>query len=179
MNQAYGETGEPLKEPLSSKDSMSGALHGSSHVWIWRQTKAGIEILIQRRAAIKKTWPNFWDISAAGHMEYGETPLAAARRETEEEIGITTTAEQFCLLFVHRQYLVARVGPRAIENEFQFVYTLNLNNERFVLQKEEVAETKWVKLDMLKQMISNGKIVPHGEVYFTELFFQLERMVES
>ena len=179
MNQAYSETGEPLKEPLSSKDSIAGALHGSSHVWIWRQTSSGIEILIQRRASTKKTWPNYWDISAAGHMEHAETPLSAAKRETEEEIGITVQAEQLHMLFVHRQYIVASVEPPAIENEFQFVYGLNLDDDSFVLQKEEVAETKWVKPDKLKAMIVGGNFVPHGEAYFAELFFQIRRAVES
>ncbi len=179
MNQAYSEAGEPLERPLSSKASIAGALHGSSHVWIWRRKNAGVEVLVQQRAAIKKTWPNFWDISAAGHMDHGETPLVTAQRETKEELGITVLTEQLRLLFVHRQYVVARVEPRAIENEFQFVYALNLNNERYTLQKEEVSETKWVTLDVLKQMILDGKIVPHGEVYFAELFLQLERMVES
>lgn len=174
MNQAYSENGKPL----SRKDSTAGALHGSSHVWIWRQSKAGKEILVQRRAAVKKTWPNFWDISAAGHMKYGKTPLAAAQRETEEEIGIVVTAEQLRLPFVHRQYILASTTPRAVENEFQFVYALHLNDESFVLQKEEVAETKWVKLDELKQMITDGKLVPHGEVYFAEPFLQLDRVEE-
>ncbi len=179
MNQAYSESGEPLENPLSTEKSISGALHGSSHIWIWRRTSTAIEILLQRRAAIKKTWPNQWDISAAGHMDYRETPLAAARRETEEELGITVGAERLHLIFVHRQYMVASEEPRAIENEFQFVYVLNLNDDSFVLQKEEVAETKWVKPDELKRMITEGELVPHGEVYFAELFFQLRRALES
>ena len=179
MNQGYSEAGEPLKEPLSSKDSAAGALHGSSHVWIWRQTSSGIEILIQRRASTKKTWPNTWDISAAGHINHAETPLMAAMRETQEEIGITVPAEQLRMLFVHRQYVVANVEPATIENEFQFVYGLNLREDGFVLQKEEVAEIKWITPDKLKAMIEAKLFVPHKEAYFAELFSQIKRIVES
>ena len=45
-------------------------------------------ILMQRRGS-KQTYPNFWDVSVAGHISSGETIHQGAIREIKEEIGLT------------------------------------------------------------------------------------------
>src|SRR6185312_12242204 len=88
--QAYTEAGNPVTDvPLTKLQAVKGALHGASHVWIWRKSGNDIELLLQKRVANKRTWPGFYDISTAGHIDFGETPLAAAIREASEELGIT------------------------------------------------------------------------------------------
>ena len=44
---------------------LAGDWHRAVHVWIFVQSTANV--LIQKRAACKESWPNLWDISAAGH----------------------------------------------------------------------------------------------------------------
>jgi isopentenyl-diphosphate delta-isomerase len=44
---------------------------------------------LQLRAAGDSSYPSHWDFSAAGGIEPGEPPLAAAARELYEEIGVT------------------------------------------------------------------------------------------
>lgn len=87
--QLYDEQGRPVIGKGSTKDDVFGKalLHGASHVWIWRHKGNKIQILLQKRAADKRTWPNYYDISAAGHIDLGEDPITAAVRETKEEIG--------------------------------------------------------------------------------------------
>src|ERR1017187_5337048 len=88
--QAYNEQGEPITgKGLTKAQSRTGVLHAASHVWIWRGAGADTEVLIQLRAKDKMTWPGLYDISAAGHIDFTETPLQAAIRETKEEIGIS------------------------------------------------------------------------------------------
>jgi len=48
-------------------------------------------ILIQKRTATKKTYPNCWDTSAGGNIDYPESYEQAALRELSEEIGIKGT----------------------------------------------------------------------------------------
>lgn len=48
-------------------------------------------LLLGLRAAHKKAFPGCWDV-IGGHVEAGETPEAAMRRELLEEIGIVVGA---------------------------------------------------------------------------------------
>jgi isopentenyl-diphosphate delta-isomerase type 1 len=45
-------------------------------------------VLLQRRSLKKDTQPGVWDTSVGGHLQPGEDPLAAARREMREELGV-------------------------------------------------------------------------------------------
>ncbi len=69
-----------------------GTWHASVHIWIVDQEKD--EVLIQKRSDEKESYPGYYDVAAAGHVRAGETPVEAAIRETEEEIGLTLKEEQ-------------------------------------------------------------------------------------
>jgi 16S rRNA (adenine1518-N6/adenine1519-N6)-dimethyltransferase len=60
-------------------------LHRAVHILVF--TSRG-ELLIQKRAADKDSYPGCWDISVGGHVHVGESYEAAARRELLEELGI-------------------------------------------------------------------------------------------
>jgi isopentenyl-diphosphate Delta-isomerase len=175
--QAYNAQGEATG-PLTKAAARSGLLHAASHVWIWRSAQGsqdGIEILLQKRGQ-KPTWPGFLDISAAGHIDFGETPLVAAIREIQEEIGLSIDANELQLQFVHRAYMTA--GNGVIENEFQWVYLYNLSAQADLTYADgEVASTRWLSVDDFKTLIrgdlASDNIVPHGEVYFASLLASL------
>ena len=71
-----------------------GDWHKSVHVWIIR----GNEILLQRRAPQKDSYPNMLDISAAGHLDAGEDAITGAMRELKEELGIDAEPSDFELI---------------------------------------------------------------------------------
>ncbi len=51
---------------------MDGDIHGTAHVWIVRQGKEGrYELLLQKRASCKDSYPGCYDISSAGHVQAG------------------------------------------------------------------------------------------------------------
>lgn len=169
--QEYNEQGEPIGAGLTKREAAAGALHGASHVWFWRGHGDSLEILLQKRADGIPTWPNLYDVSAAGHFDFGEPPLEAAIRETEEEIAHTISAENLCLLFVFRQYLVA--ADDIIENEFQWVYGYEVKETLEEFSHDgEVEAAEWVTMATFEAMIAgkaNKQIVPHGEAYFSLL----------
>jgi isopentenyldiphosphate isomerase len=179
--QAYDESGKPIQNSgLTRRQCRDGALHAAAHVWIWRRQAGKIQVLVQTRHPDKPTWPNHFDISAAGHVDLGETPLQAAIRETQEEIGVMIEPEQLKELFVHRARLQA--NDEVVENEFQFVYVLEFDNQTIQIDSEEVAATKWLDLVDFKLLCQRGKykglpIVDHGEVYFDRLLGYLESVV--
>lgn len=173
--QLYDEQGRVLNGEGAKKDEVfnKGLLHGASHVWIWRNKGGQREVLLQQRASNKRTWPNLYDISAAGHIDLGEKPLDAAIRETVEEIGLDTIADELKLFCVHRTYLKAENG--AIENEFQWLYSLGLNDEtNFTLQSSEVKSLKWVSLEQFKVENKGEQYVPHGELYYDTVVSAIE-----
>lgn len=62
-----------------------GLLHRVVHVLLLDEQD---RLVLQKRAATKRTYPGLWTSSASGHVTAGQDPRAAARRETIEEIGL-------------------------------------------------------------------------------------------
>ena len=52
-------------------------------VWIWI-INSKKEVLVQKRASVKNSFPNYWDMPSAGHVAAGETSIEGAVRETAE-----------------------------------------------------------------------------------------------
>ncbi len=171
--QLYDEQGRTVsRDGYVSKDDIfgKGVLHGASHVWIWRVQRGVVEVLLQRRSPQKWTWPNCYDISAAGHIDAGEEPLAAALRETKEELGIDLAEQAVQCFGVHRAHIVTSDGK--IENEFQWLYLFRLDGDSaFTIEDNEVSSLVWKPLDdMLREVRETpDAYVPHGQVYFDRL----------
>lgn len=179
--QEVTEAGEPIPDKgLSRPEAAAGALHMAAHVWIWKKNGKSVEILVQKRASDKPTWPGYFDISAAGHVDFGETPVVSAIRETREEIGLEVSKDQLRLLFVYRQNLVA-VPSGIIENELQWVYGIELSADvTLAFEDGEVESAVWLSIEAFRDMISgknaSEKIVPHGDIYFDGLLKEIRRL---
>lgn len=175
--QAYNEQGEPAGS-VTHKQAREGALHASAHIWVWRYNGDDVEVLQQQRSHHARTWPDCWDVSAAGHVDEGETPLQAAVREATEELGVRVQAEHLHLLYAHRQWGI--FFPNMIaEHEIQWVYGMPIERpEHFVLQEREVKAIRWLPLAELKRLVAKdpekANVVPHGDVYYAELFRAIE-----
>lgn len=177
--QLYDDQGNPIKGKGAPKEDVYGKalLHAAAHVWIWRKTDRGIEVLLQKRALDKKTWPGRYDISAAGHIDLGEDPITAALREAKEEIGLTIDKKNLRFIGVDRRYLVAP-DKSWTENEFNWLYLLELDaTTTFKLEDGEVASLEWLSFTTMREEVATdpkGNIyVPHGKVYYSLVFAAL------
>lgn len=164
--QLYDENAQPLPGKGAPKDEVGakGLLHGASHIWIWRLQSGKPEVLVQKRAAYKNTWPNYFDISAAGHIDLGEDPLETAVRETYEELGLLVEKAQLQLLGIHRARLTSQ---NKIENEFQWIYLLQQTEVATLhLQTSELTAAEWVPFETFKSDCMGDTYVPHGADYY-------------
>ncbi len=64
----------------------SRLLHPVVHLHVFNSRG---EVYLQRRPEWKDIQPGKWDTAVGGHLDYGETPEEALRREVSEELGIT------------------------------------------------------------------------------------------
>lgn len=78
-----------------------GLWHQTFHCWIVRRDPTGCYLVFQRRGPDKDLFPNLLDVSAAGHLEAGETPVDGVR-EIAEELGLSVAFEQLLALGVRR-----------------------------------------------------------------------------
>nr|XP_024376311.1 nudix hydrolase 3-like [Physcomitrium patens]PNR53362.1 hypothetical protein PHYPA_007037 [Physcomitrium patens] len=136
-------TGDVKKRHLVHAD---GDYHRAVHVWLFVESTQ--ELVLQKRADCKDSWPGLWDISSAGHISAGDTSLLTARRELQEELGITLPADAFEFLFDYLQECVIN-GGKYINNEYNDVYLVTLVDhipvEAFTLQETEVSAVKYMK----------------------------------
>ena len=142
-----------------------GLIHRTAHVWILNSQK---NLLLQKRSSNRRAYPDYWDISTAGHISAGETSLQGARREFKEELGIDLPDSAFQYLFTVKENIILNQGTY-VNNEFQDVYLVHLNSsqEKITFDNVEVAEIKWVNLNEFKTWITDKKymMVPHDEEY--------------
>lgn len=178
--QLYDEQGVPLKSKGCTKAQAfsRGLLHGAAHVWIWRVKNGTTEVLLQKRASSKPTWPNCFDISAAGHIRLDETPLDAALREIKEEVSLDVAKDDPKLFNVHRAYLEAPNG--ALENEFQWLYSLELAGDvSFSLLASEVESLTWIPLSQFANECMSSQYVPHTKLYYDTVVVAIEAALQS
>lgn len=177
--QAYNERCEPLVGVgLTKAQARAGALHASAHVWCWRHHNDAVEILLQHRSESIRTWPGYYDVSTAGHIDAGERPVEAALREAHEELGLSLEEGKLHHLFVNRVNFYIKEAD-VTENEFQYVYGIELPEDvAFEQDAKEVADVMWVpfaELGRFADGVSTIKAIPHGRAYFTMLEQQLIR----
>lgn len=174
--QLFADNGTPITgkgAPADAFDADESLNMGNAHVWFWKKNKNDqVEVMLQKRGPIKRR-PGWLHISAAGHIDVGETALQTAVREAKEEMGIDINPDK--LYFVQ----TARHFPRAPQDIVN-VYLYQLaGNETFTYQDGEVGGVEWHTLENFKEMIRDPeahKIVPMGDLYFGVLIAGLEYM---
>lgn len=100
------------------------------------------ELLLQRRAMTKKTWPGAWSNSCCGHPMLGESNEDAAKRRVNYELGITGIDP----VIVLSDFRYRAEKDSVVENEICPVLVAFTEREP-VINPDEVNEIKWVDWD--------------------------------
>ena len=140
-------------------------VHRSVHVLVFDSAD---RLLVQQRHRDKQTYPLYWDVSCAGHVEesdYTGGPdddldavyAAVASRELEEELGIAAALTD-----------LGRLGPVAgVHYEWIALY-LARSDGPFRLQAEEVEAYRMLARPELDALLAGDELVTHGLRYLVD-----------
>ena len=122
MIDIYDEQRKPLGQASSRVAHTLGLWHRSFHCWIVRHGDNGKNlVLLQRRGPYSLAFPNFFDMSAAGHYRAGEG-IEGGIRECREELSISVDAAD--LQPIARRVINEELSNGTINREFQDIYLL-------------------------------------------------------
>ena len=104
------------------------------------------QVLLQKRSANKRMWPNMWDVTAGGHVLTGEFGFQAIIRECQEELGIELDKRDITFLGAS---ISSNIKGDIVNNHFNEYYIANkeIDETKLKLQEEEVSEVKWIDKD--------------------------------
>jgi len=154
-----------------------GTLHRAFSILMFNSSN---EMLIQKRADTKITFPSVWANSCCSHpldIE-GETEMEddlgvkrAAIRKMEQELGITSEQlpiENFHL--ITRMHYRARADEKWIEHELDHILLIRADVELHI-NPNEISEVRWVNQSQLEDLITNSP--ENGEIiapWFYEIY---------
>ena len=134
----------------------AGLYHQVVHIW---PVNSKGEFLVQKRSPYVQWKPNSW-ATTGGAAISGEDAMTAARRELREELGYDAKVDEMQQIACLRR-----------SNSFcnVFLVRIDLPENAFVLQKEEVAAVKWCDAKRLLRMVSENVLYNYGDHYFKML----------
>lgn len=124
------------------------------------------EMLIQKRNAELDRHPNLWDISASGHVLYGESSDEAIERKLFEELGYEHN------FIEDRAYLTINYD-KSYCDVFIINYDIDVNELR--LNYDKVQNVTWATKDEILQLIDEEKFIPYDDSFIELLFFNKEK----
>jgi isopentenyldiphosphate isomerase len=145
--------------------------HRSVHVWLV-DAERGL-VALQKRSPNKDTFPNRWDISAAGHIESGDESRPTAVRELAEELGVICVGDDLEFLGC----VPAEQADLGGCNCFEDVYLLRCDSKTtaFAVGEAEVTDVAWMPIHTLESKLKTGdpNVVPRTPEYQTAFFQKL------
>lgn len=131
-----------------------GLWHRTVHVFMINSKH---EVLLQLRSKEQLSFPSKWHLSAGGHIEAGQEPIEAAKREMEEEIGVSFPTSEFKYIGTSKVVHEFKQS-NFIDNEYCdiFVIQKDVDIKNLKLQEKEVQEVRWIPIGDFQKFINEG-----------------------
>lgn len=158
------ENGLPTGETIDRTDAhRTGTRHRTTHIWIVRRREGRVQILLQKRAKYKDSFPGCYDISSAGHIPAGVDFIPSGLRELQEELSIVIDSEELIECGLHRTFAQKEFhGHPYVDNQVAKVFLLWKDMEicDMTLQEEEIESVMWMDFKECKDAVRN-RTIPH------------------
>ena len=107
------------------------------------------DYLLMLRDPTKPSFPGYYEATAGGAAQKGESPLEAALRELYEETGIRVETLEKMGNMVYHQMLC-----------HQYICVTDCKKDSITLQEGETVGYKWVSEDEFITFLNSGKMIP-------------------
>ena len=124
-----------------------GLIHRATYILVFSSDG---RLFVQDRTMTKDIFPGYHDLCAGGVVVAGENYEESARRELEEELGITGVPLAFLFDF-YGEYAGQKVWGRAFSC---------VTDGPFILQKEELTGGAFYDIDEVKILIAQESCTP-------------------
>lgn len=114
------------------------------------------ELYLQKRADNKDIQPGKWDTSVGGHVNFGETVLAALLREVREELGI----KQFSPFFIVKYKYTSDIESELIHSYYA------LYDGEILPDPTEISAGRFWSLQEILAQLGKGIFTPNFEYEF-------------
>jgi isopentenyldiphosphate isomerase len=149
--------------PRSEIHGNPALIHKVVHVLVFNSSG---ELLLQKRSLSKDVAPGRWDTSVGGHLSAGESTVAGAIREMQEELGVIPEALDSLYSYIH-------CNPY----ETELVYTHScIHNGPFCFNTEEIDAVRFWGLDEIKAAMGSNVLSDNFE---SEIRTYLTRRMEK
>lgn len=139
--------------------SGSRLLHPVVHLHVFNSQG---QVYLQRRPLWKDIQPGKWDTAVGGHIDYGESPSDALRREVREELGI-------------KDFTPVSIGKYVFESqrERELVYVNStIYDGEISPSSEELDGGRFWTFDEIRAAIGKEVLTPNFESEFRRFFLK-------
>jgi isopentenyldiphosphate isomerase len=151
------ETGRVPRHEMRTR----GLPHRASYIMVFNSKG---ELFIQKRTRSKDIYPGYYDVAAGGVVLAGESYAASAKRELEEELGISETVLTPHFTFFHEENTNQVWG---------MVYTC-IHDDALILQAEEIESGFFAAPDEVVALSRKEPFTPDG-LYVLQRYMREKR----
>jgi len=132
-----------------------GLLHRAVDVLVLRTNG---KVLLQQRSKRDLWHPGLWTLSSTGHVKSGESYRDAAKRELDEELGLSSSLRAI------RKFLLPPFMSRGL-TEWEWVSLFVSKTDRTVtIDPIELESVEEVSLLRLRRMLTGPRLTPDAKV---------------